>query len=230
MPLQLSGSIAVSGSLIVSGSVTTTGAITTTLFSDMSFQHTSGSTSDFAGVGIPITASNFGGGVDGAGHILLYPTASAPNPQYVAFRSENRNCKLVSYRMYTNITGSDFPQYDYNSQGPKISTIGVATAKLTDVNSFVGGQTISNSVFSLTSGSYDRADGTWSLISSGAYLSGPTTEIGDAGTLYISANAPFPISLSPAYSPTYYTFLMNIGAAFATKVYKFRFELDIQNT
>ena len=223
MPLQLSGS------LVLSGSVTSTTSNYTVAYADMQFGHVSGTRSFFAGVGIPVTASSFGAGVTN-GHITLSPTASAPDPTYLAFTTFaplSTNCTIVGYRMYTNISGSDFPQYDYNPNGAKISYVSIGTAYLTGPNSSTSGQPIQELMYSLTSGSYDYADGNWSTFTPGAILNNPP-EILDAGTLYLtSSTANVNITATP-YSPAYFTFLMSMGAAFATKTYKFRFELIIQ--
>lgn len=215
-----------SGSIILTGSITPTKVQSTIVFDDMSFNHVSGTRSYYAGVGTSFTASSFGSGVSG-GHITLSPTASSPYPTYSTFTFINKNCRITGYRMYTNVSGSDFPLYDSNTNGPKISYVSIGTATLTAPNSTSNGQVVSNLMYSLTSGSYDYADGYWETISTGATLNNPP-EILDAGTLYVTSSAN--ISIAPtAYSPTYFTFLMSIGAAFATKVYKFRFELDIED-
>lgn len=251
MALQLSGSVNLTGDIslqsgsitlqtgsivlttgsvtVLTGSVTSPNVIYTLVFDDMEFNHVSGSRSYFAGVGIPITASSFGAGIVD-GNLVLQPTASAPYSKYEAFKTIYRNARLVSYRMYTNLSGSDFPVYDYNSNGPKISYVSVGFASKTTANGATSGQSISNLMYSLTPGTYDGADGDgWETFLPGAVINTPN-EIMDAGTLYKDSPPPYEISFAPTeYSPTYFTFLMSIGAAFATKTYKFRFELDIED-
>lgn len=228
MALQFSGSLLVSGSITVTGAVTATQAYSTAVFTDMAFSHVSGTADFVAGVGIPISSSiGFGAGVNADGSIYLTPTASAPLAKYAAFRTDNKPIQIVGYRIFTNISGSDFPQYDYNANGTKISRVSVGLANLSATSSAYSGQPLSYNMFSTVSGSYNGADGYWSTISAGA-IKHSTAEIGDAGTLYLtSSNTSFVLSPT-AYSPTYYTFLMSIGAAFATKTYKFRFEVDYQ--
>jgi hypothetical protein len=239
-PFDITGSVVnTSGSIILTGSMITTQAIlspsiyTTLVFDDMEFYHVSGTRSYFAGVGIPITASAFGAGmevINGSYHLTLEPTASAPYKKWQAFSYDVRNLKLLSYRMYTNMTGSDFPAYTGGPNGPNISYVSFGQAYATAPNSATSGQIISNTMYSSVSGAYDQYDGNWDIFYSAGPVSTGGTEIGDAGTLYISSPVPFPISMAPtAYSPTYFTFLMSIGAGFATKTYKFRFALDVQD-
>ena len=233
MPLELSGSITLTGSISTTQPISSPSVYTTLVFDDMQFNHVSGTRSYFAGVGIPITASAFGAGMDvvsGNYHLALIPTASAPYKKWQAFDFDVRNLKLISYRMYTNMTGSDFPAYTGGANGPNISYVSFGQAYATNYNAASSGQTISNEMYSSISGAYDQYDGNWDIFYPAGPVSAGEVEIGDAGTLYISSPVPFPISMAPtAYSPKYFTFLMSVGAGFATKTYKYRFELDVQD-
>ena len=227
MALQLSGSIILSGSLTVSGSLVATNTTTTLFFNDMEFTHVSGSRSFYSGVGTAYSCSSFGAGVS-QGNLVLIPTAPSPNPEYSNFKSETSRYKVVGYRMFTNVSGSDFPVYNYQSDGPNLSYLSLGVASMNAPNSATSGQLVSNVMYSLTQGQYDGADGYgWIVVPTGSVLSNPPTEIKDTGTLYISSSINNPINIGPTvYGPVYYTFLMSIGAGFKSKKYKFRFELD----
>jgi hypothetical protein len=229
MALQLSGSLILTGSLGVKGAVTSTQTYSTIVFPDLEFNHVSGTRTYAAGTKIVVSGSiPFGGGLDSNYNLTLTPTASSPLPQYVAFRTENdRNIQVIGYRIYSNISGSDFPQYDNNVNGTKISFVSIGYVNKPTSNSTSVITPIEYYMYSGTSGSYNGADGNWSLIPTGSVKS-TSPEIRDAGTLYLtSSNAS--LILSPtAYSPTYYTFRMIMGASFPTKTYKFRFEVDYQ--
>lgn len=231
MPLQLSGSLLLTGSITSTQPITSPSLYTTLVFDDMQFYHVSGTRSYFAGVGIPITASAFGVGmnyVSGSYHIALEPTASAPYNKWQAFGYDVRNLKIIGYRWYTNMTGSDFPAYTGGPNGPNISYVSFGQAYATDTNAATSGQTISEAMYSSVAGAYDRYDGNWSIFYPAGPVSNGEVQIGDAGTLYLTGS--YNVSMAPtAYSPRYYTFLMSVGAGFATKTYKYRFELDVQD-
>ena len=233
MSLQLFGSVNLDGSItipsgsitILTGSVQAPNNVYTMFFDEMSFNHVSGSASLFAGVGIAITSSGFGGGFSG-GKLIMYPTASAPYTTYEAFTTIPRNVRMVKYRMYTNMVGADFPAYDGNSNGPAQAFVNFGRNFLSGPNSANSDQYIQNLMRSSVAGQYDG--NVWSLFYTGS-ISGSTNEIYNAGTLYKVDND-YIMDLAPTqYSPIYFTFIMSIGALFRTKTYKFKFELDIED-
>jgi hypothetical protein len=246
-PFDITGSIvSFTGSFDTTGSITVqTGSITvlsgslfasnfkySKIYGDLEVPHVSGSRSYYGGV---TTAYNtlpfgFGAGSGGGNTILLYPTASSPAPTYSTFTSINRNIKLIGYTMYSNILASDFPQYDGNfssGAGPTVGYVSIGTAYLAP--SATSGQVVSNELRSSQSGAYAPYSDEWSVVPGGT-VSSPA-QIGDYNTLYISDLSPLEISLAPTeYSPTYFTFLMSIGAKYPTKTYKFRFELILEDS
>jgi len=241
MGLQLSGSLNLTGSITIeTGSVTLVSGSVTVLsgyvsspgityaidFDDMIINHESGSRSFFAGVGTPFTASVFGAGLDG-GKLVLYPTASAPSAKYATFKSLWRNAEITHYEVYTNFTGSDFPAYDNNTNGPTVSYVSLGVAFQTDGGSATSGQYISDLMYNSQAGTYNPGGKDFKVMSAGA-ISNTPTEIMDGGTLYVAQAAPFTIDLNPTLnSPIYFTWLMSIGASFPTKTYKFRMRLLI---
>ncbi len=204
-------------------------SVVTLKFGDMQFSHVSGSGSYYAAVSsvlVPVLPSGFGAGVDASRNLTLTPTTSSV-PTYSAFKSETSNLRVTGYRFYSNITGSDFPVYNFQSQGPNISFVAFGVAEKTGPNSATSAQLISREMYSLTAGTYDGADGEWSIVPTGSVKSA-SPEILDSGTIYsVGSMGSSPIDLGPnPYSPVYYTFLLSMGAGFATKTYKFRLELD----
>lgn len=240
MSLQLFGTVNLDGSITIpSGSITLVSGSVTVLsgnvqapnnvytmeFDEMSINHVSGTLSYYAGVGVAISGSGFGGGVVG-NKLAMYPTASAPYSTYEAFTTIPRNVRMVRYRMYTNMVGADFPAYDGNSNGPAQAFVNFGRNFLSGPNSANSDQYIQNLMRSSVAGQYDG--NVWSLFYTGS-ISGSTNEIYDAGTLYKVDND-YTMNLAPTqYSPIYFTFIMSIGALFRTKTYKFKFELDIED-
>lgn len=239
MALQLSGSVNLTGDIslqsgsisILTGSLFTNNFKYSKVYGDLEFNHVSGSRSYYGGVttAYDVLPFGFGAGSGGGNTLYLYPTASGAAPKYSTFDSINTNVKLVSYTMYSNIKATDFPAYDGNwsaGTGPTVGYVAIGTAYLAP--SATSGLTIENELRSSQEGGYVPYSDEWSVVPGGVVST--SDEIGDYNTLYISRKSPYEISLAPtAYSPTYFTFLMSIGAKFPTKTYKFRFELILED-
>lgn len=194
--------------------------LSTLTYPDMSINHVSGTTSFYAGVGVAYSGSSFGSGINGNYRLVLYPTASAPAPTYATFTTEAPNVvTATTMRVYTNITSSDIPSYDNNPNGPTVAFMYLGSAYLTAPNGSTSGQRSTVEMLYPETILYY-----WNTVVGG--IQNTPLEIGDRGTLYKEEPVAGGSIGSGSFSPYYYTFVMRIGAAFPTKTYKFRFELD----
>ena len=231
-PFDITGSlVTLTGSLNTTGSINLTGSITSTTnkytltFTDMSISHVSGTRDFYAGVGTAFTALpfGFGSGNDGS-RIILYPTASS-GAKYSTFTTIPKNAKITRYTIYTNAVVADLPDFNGNDNQTTIYT-SIGTAYLAPSSTSQQNETVK--LLTMNPGTYSPLADIWSIASTGSVLNSPV-EILDDSTFYITGSCN--INIAPTeYSPTYFTFLMSIGSQFPTKTYKFRVELEIEDS
>jgi hypothetical protein len=197
-----------------------TAPVTTLRYDTMFISHSQGARNFSAGVGTAYNAPyGYGAGIASNGSLTLLPTASA-------WGSEPFRAKATRMRVYTNIILSDFG--------------GSYTYRDADIYCFFG-QTYFFQNNGVTMGqrnclTFNNYGVNATYPNNATYqvpgTVGDTIGIGDPGSLWgdsiVIPNNGIGLGDGLTYgrTPYHYTFLMEIGKELATKVYKFRFEID----
>lgn len=188
-----------------------TSNVNTTVLSEMSINYTGG-TVYYAGTSAAIETS-VGGGLDGSGNIILTPSSTY-------WRSENVVATSSMVRVYTNILSSDVSSGEIR--------INMTTAFKTAANSFTYGSRGVPAIINASGCDYNPASMEYCNMVNGGVLNSPVL-VGDAGTMYFELPKQTLIGLGGTFnqfSRYYYIFTIDFKPGVASKLYKFRFEVD----